>query len=301
MKHVLSALFCWLLLSVFAPAHAALKILATTPEWAALSRELGGDKVDVYAATNAFQDAHRVEAKPSLVARARNADLVVAAGAQLEIGWLPVLLQESGNAHIQPGGPGYFEADSFLRLLEVPTSVDRALGDIHPLGNPHAHLDPRNIALVAKALSARLAQVDAGNAAYYAARGTDFQTRWQAAIARWETQGAPLKGVPVVVIHRDQVYLCHWLGLIELAAIEPKPGVPPTAGYLAQLVTKLSASPPKMILRNAYNDSKAVDWLSEHIHAPVILLPYTVGGTPQAKDLFGLFDDTLNRLLAAAK
>jgi len=301
MKHVLSLLLGVTLLCLLAPAHAAMKILATTPEWAALSRDLGGDKVDVYAATTAFQDAHRVEAKPSLVARARNADLVVAAGAQLEIGWLPVLLQESGNAHIQPGSPGYFEADSFLRLLEVPTSVDRALGDIHPLGNPHAHLDPHNIAVVAKALSARLAQVDAANAAYYAARGADFQTRWQAAIARWETEGALLKGVPVVVIHRDQVYLCHWLGLVELAAIEPKPGVPPTAGYLAQLVTKLSASPPKMILRNAYNDSKAVDWLSEHIHAPVILLPYTVGGTPEAKDLFGLFDDTLNRLLAAAK
>ena len=301
MKHVLPTLLCCLLLGAITPAHAALKVLATTPEWASLSRELGGDKVDVYAATSAFQDAHRVEAKPSLVARARNADLVVAAGAQLEIGWLPVLLQESGNARIQPGSPGYFEADSFLRLLEVPSSVDRALGDIHPLGNPHAHLDPHNIAVVAKALSARLAQMDAANAAYYAARGADFQTRWQAAIARWEAQASPLKGVPVVVIHRDQVYLCHWLGLVELAAIEPKPGVPPTAGYLAQLVTKLAAAPPKMILRNAYNDSKAVDWLSERIHVPVVTLPYTVGGTPEAKDLFGLFDDTLNRLLAAAK
>ena len=301
MKKLSLAMFAVALTVLMSPAQAALKILATTPEWGALSKEIGGDKVDVYTATNAFQDVHRVEAKPSLVARARSADLVFATGAQLEIGWLPVLLQESGNARVQPGTNGYLEADSVLRLLEVPSSVDRSLGDIHPMGNPHAHLDPRNIALVAKALTARLASLDPGNAAYYTARGADFQTRWSAAIAKWEGMAAPLKGVPVVVIHRDQAYLCHWLGLLELAALEPKPGVPPTAGFLAQLVVKLTASPPKMILRNAYNDPKAVEWLSERVHAPVVTLPYTVGGTPEAKDLFSLFDDTLNRLLSAAK
>jgi zinc/manganese transport system substrate-binding protein len=255
----------------------------------------------VYAATNAFQDAHRVEARPSLVARARNADLVVAAGAELEIGWLPVLLHESGNARIQPGAPGYFEADSFLHLLEIPAAVDRSMGDIHPLGNPHAHLDPHNIATVATALSARLAQVDAAHADYYAQRGRDFQAKWQAAIARWESQGASLRGVPVVVIHRDQVYLCHWLGLVEVAAIEPKPGVPPSSAYLAELVGKLAESHPRMILRNAYNDARASDWLSGQTHVPVMLLPYTVGGTPAAKDLFSLFDDTLERLTGARK
>jgi zinc/manganese transport system substrate-binding protein len=283
------------------PAHAALKVLATTPEWGALTTELGGDKVNVYIATNAFQDVHRIDAKPSLVARARSADLVVATGAQLEIGWLPVLLQESGNGRIQPGSPGYFEAASQLQLLEVPSSVDRSMGDIHPLGNPHVHLDPHNIAKVATGLTARLAQLDAANAAFYQSRGADFQQRWNAAIARWETKAAPLKGTPVVIIHRDQVYLNHWLGLKELAAIEPKPGVPPSAGYLAELVTKLTASPPKMILRNAYNDPKAADWLSQRVHAPVVLLPYTVGGTPGAKDLFGLFDDTVARLLGEVK
>jgi zinc/manganese transport system substrate-binding protein len=299
-RHLYSAILV-AALAATVPARAAVKILATTPEWAALTRELGGDKVDVYAATNAFQDVHRVEAKPSLVAHARSADLIVATGAQLEIGWLPVLLQESGNARIQPGGNGYFEATSALRLLEVPSSVDRSLGDIHPQGNPHAQLDPHNIALVAKSLSIRLATVDAANAAFYQTRGADFQARWQAAVTRWEAAATPLRGVNVVVIHRDQVYLCHWLGLHELAAIEPKPGVPPTAGYLAGLVVKLTATPPKMILRNAYNDSKAADWLSERIHAPVVTLPYTVGGTPAAKDLFGLFDDTVNRLLGTAR
>ncbi len=234
-----------------APARAALKVLATTPDWAALTRELGGDKVDVYTATSAFQDVHRVDARPSLVARARSADLIVATGADLEIGWMPVLLQDSGNSKVQPGAPGYFEAAPLVPLLEVPSAVDRSMGDIHPLGNG------------------------------------------------WEAEGARLRGVPVVVIHRDQAYLCHWLGLRELASIEPKPGVPPSARYLAELVTKLSAAPPKVILRNAYNDPRAAEWLAERIHAPVVLLPYTVGGTPEAKDLFGLFDDTLHRLLAA--
>jgi zinc/manganese transport system substrate-binding protein len=283
------------------PAHAALRVLATTPEWGALTTELAGDKVNVYVATNAFQDPHRIDAKPSLVARARSADLVVAAGAQLEIGWLPVLLQESGNGRIQPGSPGYFEADQQLRLLEVPSSVDRSMGDIHPLGNPHAHLDPHNIATVATALTARLAQLDGANAAFYQQRGADFQAKWKEAIARWEARAAPLKGVPIVMIHRDQVYLIHWLGMKELATIEPKPGVPPSAGYLAQLVTKLAATPPKMIMRNAYNDPKAADWLYQRVHAPDVLLPYTVGGTPAAKDLYSLFDDTLTRLLGALK
>lgn len=293
-----------LILALFAlplPAQAALRVLATTPEWAALTRELGGDKVDVYAATSAFQDVHRVDAKPSLVARARNADLVVAAGAELEIGWLPILLRESGNARIQPGNPGYFEADANLRLLEVPSAVDRSMGDVHPQGNPHAHLDARNVAIVATALSARLKLVDPADAPYFEARGADFQLRWRAAMTRWEAQAAPLRGVPIVVIHRDQAYLCHWLGLVEVAAIEPKPGVPPSSSYLAELVTKLSAAPPKMILRNAYNDSKAVDWLAERIHVPVVLLPYSVGGTPAASDLFKLFDDTINRLTGVTK
>jgi zinc/manganese transport system substrate-binding protein len=282
-------------------AHAALKVLATSADWAALASELGGDKVDVYAATTAFQDVHRVDAKPSLVARARSADLIVATGAELEVGWLPVLLQESGNSRIQPGSNGYFEAARQLHLLEIPASVDRSMGDVHPDGNPHLQLDPRNIAVVAKALATRLATLDAANAAYYLARSNDFQQRWQQAMMRWDQQAGPLKGVGVVVIHRDQSYLIQWLGLREIAAIEPKPGVPPSSAYLAALVSRLQADPPRMILRNAYNDAKASDWLSERVHAPVVLLPFSVGGSPGAKDLFGLFDDTLNRLLAVLK
>lgn len=302
LKNISSALtLAVLLLGNAVPSQAALKVLATTPDWGSLATELGGDKVNVYTATSPFQDVHRVDAKPSLVARARSADLVVATGADLEIGWMPVLLQDSGNTKIQPGAQGYFEAAPLVPLLEVPSAVDRSMGDIHPLGNPHVTLDPRNIAIIAKALTARLVILDSANAAYYAARGEDFQKRWQQATEKWQAKAAPLKGTAVVVIHRDQAYLCNWLGLRELASIEPKPGVPPSAGYLGELVAKLSATPPKMILRNAYNDPRAADWLAQRIHVPVVLLPYTVGGTPEAKDLFGLFDDTINRLLAAVK
>jgi zinc/manganese transport system substrate-binding protein len=185
--------------------------------------------------------------------------------------------------------------------MDIPSSTDRSQGDVHPLGNPHIQLDPRYVAVVAGALTARLAELDPANAAYYQARGADFLARWKQAMARWAIEAAPLKGVKVVVIHTDQRYLCRWLGLEQVAAIEPRPGVPPSAGYLAGLVSKLSAEKPKMILRNVYNDPKAVEWLSQKIDVQVVLLPFSVGGTPEAKDLFGLFDDTIRRLLAANK
>jgi len=301
MKKSLNIILISLAALISLPASAALKVLATTPDWGALTQELGGERVDVYVATTAMQDVHRVEARPSLVARARSADLVVATGAELEVGWLPVLIQESGNAHIQRGATGYFEAASALRLLEVPASLDRSMGDIHPQGNPHVQLDPHNIALVARALTARLSALDPSQASFYAARASDFNARWSAALTAWEQKAAPLKGARVVIMHRDQVYLCHWLGMVEVASIEPKPGVPPTAAYLGSLVGKLTAEPPKLILLNAYNDPKAANWLAERVHAPAIVLPFSVGGSPAAKDLFGLFDDTINKLLAAYK
>jgi zinc/manganese transport system substrate-binding protein len=301
MRNLIRGALALFILSLGLPSQAAIRVLATTADWGALTRELGGDRVDVYTATTAMQDVHRVEARPSLVARARTANLLVANGADIEAGWLPVLLQESSNARIQRGAPGYFEATSAVTLVEVPAKLDRALGDIHPYGNPHIQLDPRNVAAVAKALTAKLSAIDPASADYYAARGADFDRRWTEAMSRWQAKIAPLKDVPVVIMHRDQVYLCRWLGLRELAAIEPKPGVPPSAGYLGQLVTRLSTTPPRMILLNAYNDPKAGKWLSERVKAPIVVLPYSVGGSPAAKDLFGLFDDTLDKLLGAAK
>jgi zinc/manganese transport system substrate-binding protein len=281
------------------PAHATLRVLACEPEWGALARELGGDLVDVSVATNAMQDPHQIQAKPSLIARTRNADLVVCTGAELEVGWLPVLLQQSGNEKVQPGQPGNFSAADFVRKLDVPTRLDRSQGDVHAAGNPHIQTDPRNIARVAAALGARLQQVDPQHASQYARLQADFDKRWQQAIAHWTAQGASLKGQPVVSQHKAFVYLYDWLGLNEVAVLEPKPGVEPTASHLQQVLSTLKAAPARMVVFAAYQDPRPSEWLSRNAGIPAVRVPFTVGGTEGAKDLFGLFDDTLARLLAA--
>jgi len=290
-----------LMLAVGAPAAAALNIFACEPEWGALARELGGDKASIYVATTALQDPHRIEARPSLIARARTADLVVCTGAELEIGWMPLVQRQSGNARIQAGQPGYFEAASQLVLIEIPQRVDRSMGDVHAAGNPHVHLDPSNIARVAAALAERMAQLDPGDAAQYRARARAFLERWQQASARWKKEGAPLKGMPIVVYHKDMTYLIRWLGLREVGALEPKPGVPPTASHLSELLTRLGRDPAQAVVRAAYADPRAAQWLSERAKIPALMLPFTVGGSERAKDLYGLFDDTLSRLLAVEK
>ena len=279
---------------------AALRIVTCEPEWSALAQELGGDKVSTYSATTAFQDPHHVQARPGLIARVRNADLLVCTGAELEIGWLPILLRQSGNDKIQPGQPGYVEAASFVPKLEVPTVLDRAAGDVHAAGNPHIQTDPRNIALVATALARRLAEVDPANAAWYQARERDFSGRWQAAIQRWQKEAAPLKGMTIVAHHKGWVYLNHWLGFKEVAELEPKPGVEPTAAHLQEVLDTLKREPAKLIVRSAYEDDRASNWLAQRAHIPAVMLPFTVGGSDKAKDLFGLFDDTIERLLKAA-
>ena len=281
------------------PVFAALNVFACLPEWAALANELGGNKVSVYQASNALQDPHRIEARPSLVARMRSADLAICTGAELEVGWLPVLLQTAGNQKVQPGKPGFIAAAELVEKLEVPTRLDRAEGDIHPAGNPHIQLDPHNIAKVAKVVTERLELLDNANASYYEARGQDFQSRWQQATARWEKDAAPLRGAKVVCHHKSATYLLHWLGMVEVMNVEPKPGVPPSAGHLAELVTRLKAEPADFITRSMYNDPKATQWLAERTGIPLVALPYTVGGTPEAKDLFDLFDDSIARLKKA--
>ena len=283
------------------PALAALSIFACEPEWGALSKELGGDKVNVYTATTALQDPHRIEARPSLISRARTADLLVCTGAELELGWLPLVQTQSGNARIQQGRPGYFEAARSVSLIEVPQRLDRAQGDVHAQGNPHIHLDPRNIARVATALAERMAELDAPEAGHYRARAKDFVQRWAQAMARWEKDGAALQGMSVVVYHRDLSYLLNWLGMREAGALEPKPGIPPSTGHLSELAAKLAREPAKAVVRSAYNDPRPAEWLAERTRIAVVTVPYTVGGTDKAKDLFGLFDDTVARLAAAAK
>ncbi|MDD5297115.1 MAG: zinc ABC transporter substrate-binding protein [Rhodocyclaceae bacterium] len=283
------------------PACAALNILACEPEWGALAQQLGGDKVTIYQATNAFQDPHHVQAKPSLLARARNADMVVCTGAQLEIGWLPILLQQAGNPKIQAGQPGNFEAAQFVRRLEVPTSVDRSLGDVHPGGNPHIQTDPRNIGLVAEALARRLADIDPANRAYYQANAKAFAERWNAAVRNWETEAAPLRGMNIVVHHKAFVYLENWLGLREVATLEPRPGVEPTGAHLSEVLAQLQRQPARAVIRAAYSDGRGSEWLAERAKIPALVLPFTVGGSDRAKDLFGLFDDTVQKLLSAAR
>ena len=283
------------------PAFAQLKVLACEPEWGALAQELAGDKVSVSSATTALQDPHHIEARPSLIARARNADLLVCTGSELEVGWLPLLLTQSGNARIQPGTPGFLETAQYVLRLEIPKILDRSLGDIHPGGNPHIHLDPRNIAKVAEVLRDRLMQIDSANADFYKSRTAAFLARWGAAIRRWESQAAPLKGMTMVVYHKDLSYLNQWLGLREIGSLEPKPGVPATTAHLADLVARMQREPAKVIVYSAYNSPQAAQFLSDRSKIPAVMLPYTVGGSDRAKDLFGLFDDTLARLLAVAK
>jgi zinc/manganese transport system substrate-binding protein len=298
-SNLFASLFA-LAVAAFAPAaNAALNVLACEPEWGALVQELAGDRASVYVATTALQDPHRIQAKPSLIASARNANLVVCTGAELEIGWLPILLRQAGNAAIQSGQPGYFEAAGYVNKLEVPTRLDRAEGDIHAAGNPHLQMDPRNFVPIAEALAGRLAKIDGANAAFYQGRHADFAKRWAAAIERWQTQAQPLRGVAVVVQHKAFPYLEQWLGLVEVAALEPKPGVEPTTGSLTEVLNQLQQTPAKMILRAAYNDGRSSEWLAQRAKLPVVVLPFTVGGSDKARDLFGLFDDTVARLLAA--
>ena len=292
---VAAAMAAWI-----APARADLNVFATVPEWGALVQELGGDKVKVYTATNALQDPHHVEAKPSLIARARTADLVVSTGAELEIGWLPLILQQAGNPKVQPGRPAYFEAAAYVPLLGKPTRLDRSEGDVHPQGDPHIQADARNIARVAAPLAAKMAELDAPNAALYQSRLKSFNERWSAAVARWEREAAPLKGVPIVVQHKAFTYLIDWLGMKEIAALEPKPGLEPTTAHLASVLETLQKTPAKMVLRSAYQSDRASQWIAERTKVKAVLLPFTVGGTDAAKDLFGLFDDTIQRLLKGA-
>lgn len=281
------------------PAQAVLNVLACEPEWGALVKEIAADQANVYNASTALQDIHHIQARPSLLAAARRADLLVCSGAELEVGWLPVLTRESGNPKIQPDAPGYFEAARFVTLIDVPTRLDRSEGDVHAQGNPHFQTDPRYIAKVAAALAERLAQVDPANAATYRSRQQAFAQRWQQAIARWEAKGAALRGVRVVEHHKAFSYLFRWLGIENVGYLEPKPGLEPSTGHMAQLLETQKARPAKLVVRTSYNDPRASEWFAERAKVPAVMLPISVGGDDAAKDLFTWFDDLLDRLLKA--
>ncbi|MFY9259925.1 MAG: zinc ABC transporter substrate-binding protein [Gallionella sp.] len=298
MKKIITLL---LLLSLSHTAHAEVNVFACEPEWAALTQLLAGKLATIYTATGALQDPHRVEARPSLIAKARRANLVVCTGAELEVAWLPVILRESGNNAVQLGSAGYFSAAQAVKMLDVPTHLDRANGDVHAGGNPHIQTDARNFLPIADALSKRLVQLDPANSAYYQQQLATFNQQWRAALVKWEKQAAPLQGVSILVQHEGFPYLNQWLGLKQIASLEPKPGMEPSASYLSSVLTTLQQHPVKMVLRAAYQDARPSVWVAERAHIHTVVLPYTVGGSDQAVDLFSLFNDTIAQLLAGLK
>lgn len=291
---------CALLLAVSATAQAKLNIFACEPEWAALSEELAGDLAKVYKATTAKQDPHRIEARPSLIAKMRRADLVVCAGAELEVGWLPLLQRQASNKKVLSGELGYFEAAMQVERLDVHEQVDRSMGDVHASGNPHVHLDPRRLLTVAEKLNLRLQQIDAANSAKYQANFVSFKERWNSAVQGWEKMALPLKGKKVIVQHKNWSYFTDWLGMQEVADLEPKPGLPPTAGHLAQVINIAQKEQPFATLVSAYQSPKSAKWLQEKTDVPLLHLAYTVGGTDNADSLIRLYDSMLSALLEAA-
>lgn len=288
-------------LLISSQAMAKIDVFACEPEWAALTQEIGGQQVKVKSATTGLQDPHHIQARPSLLARARRADMLVCTGAELEVGWLPVLLQKTGNSKIQPGQPGYFMATQAVKLLEIPSKLDRSQGDVHAAGNPHIQTDPRRIAKVAKALSTRLQQIDPTHAADYAKNYSDFNQRWSKSMQGWQQQAKALRGKSIIVQHKNWIYLENWLGLKEVATLELKPGVPATTSHLSQVLNIAKAQHAEAIIYAAYQSPKSANWLASKSSLPAVKLPFTIGGTAQAKDLFSLFDDTITQLTRAIK
>jgi len=293
-----------IILLIVAPlrANADLKLFACEPEWAALAHEIGGKKIKSNSATNALQDPHYIQARPSLIAKIRSADLIVCSGGQLEVGWLPMLLRKGNNPDVMPGTPGFLEASMFVNRLDVSTDTDRSQGDVHPQGNPHIQTNPYNIQLVAEAITERMALLDNSNASFYRQGLADFKLRWSESIIGWEKSGAELRGKKVITHHKSWVYLEDWLGLEEVANLEAVSGVPPTASHLADLLERFGDdNSVDFIIRAPFQSEKPSKWLSERTGIPAVMLPLSVGGSDDSNDLFAMFDDILDRLLSAQR
>jgi zinc/manganese transport system substrate-binding protein len=287
-------------LLLFSPlvSRADLNVFACEPEWAALASEIGGDKVNTNSATNPLQDPHYIQARPSLIAKIRRAELIVCSGAGLEAGWLPMLLRKGNNPDVMPGSPGFLEASAYVKRLDVMTNVDRSQGDVHPQGNPHIQTNPYNIMLVAKAMAERMKLLDADNAQIYQRGWESFNQRWLDAIENWEKRASPLRGKRVIAHHKSWIYLEDWLGLEEVATLEPVSGIPPTAGHLGSLLDRFASDrDADFIIRAPFQSEKASNWLSERTGIPAIMLPLSVGGSDDANDLFSLFDIIIDKLL----
>ncbi|UXK09201.1 zinc ABC transporter substrate-binding protein [Shewanella putrefaciens] len=276
-------------------AHAELNVFACEPEYAALAKELA-PTANIYSATTALQDPHQVQARPSLIAKMRQADLVVCAGADLEVGWLPMLQMKSANAKVQSTEKGLFFAADHIETLDKLASVDRSMGDVHAQGNPHLHFDPMRLLQVATALTSKMAQLDPASEAHYQQSLADFTARWQAAIPRWEQQAKGLQGKKVIAYHSSFRYLFNWIGIEQVADLEPKPGLAPTSGHLASLLTRAEQGDILAVVVASYQDERGAKWLGEKAHLPVLMLPMSVGGNDSSKDLFSLYDSVISLL-----
>ena len=275
---------------------AKLNVFACEPEWAALVNELGGKHVKVRVAISPFQDPHRIEARPSLIARLRRADLLVCNGAGLEQGWLPLVLRRASNGKVLPGQPGHFLAANHVTLAGKPVSLDRSHGDIHADGNPHIHTSPENILLVARALSQRLATVDAQNALFYQQRFKTFSQTWSASMKEWRLQAVGLKGKRIVSQHKTWEYLLKWVGVELVTTIEDKPGVTPSLRRLNQVLAISKSRKVKLIVFASHTDPKTARWLSGRSGIKAVELPYTVGSQQQTATLKEYFDTIMQKL-----
>jgi len=299
---VTSALAGAALLITVGAAEAALNVVTTTSDLASIVSEVGGDKIAVESLARGYQDPHFVEAKPSFVLKLNKADLLVVVGRDLEIGWLPALINQARNARIQPGADGYFDASLTAKILDLPTGqLTRAMGDVHPLGNPHYWLDPENGRLIAKAVQAKLSQKDPANAAYYAQRAADFDRRLSEAQQRWKSMMAPYKGIKVVTYHRSWANFADAFAIDVIGYVEPKPGIPPTPQHTLDVIQAMRAQGIKLIIVEPYFDSKTPNSIASQTGGQVLVLPPSVGGVPAASDYLKLFDTNISLLVGAIK
>jgi ABC-type Zn uptake system ZnuABC Zn-binding protein ZnuA len=294
------ALSTLLLLAAPAIARAQLRVVTTTEDLASLAREVGGDKIAVESLSSGTQDPHFVEPKPSLLLKLNRAALLVAVGRELELAWLPPLLTQARNAKIQPGTPGYLDASTGVRILEIPTGqITRAMGDVHPAGNPHYWLDPRNGLVIARAIEARLGELVPAERAYFAQRVAAFAQRLADAEKRWDAKLAPYKGAKIVTYHRSWANFVERFGLNVVGYIEPKPGIPPPPRHIVDLIADMRQQQIKVILVEPYFDLRTPESIARETGAAVLVMPPSVGGVTAAGDYIALFDYDVNLLVSA--
>jgi zinc/manganese transport system substrate-binding protein len=283
-------------------ASAAIKVVATTQDLAAIVAEIGGDKVLVESIAKGYQDPHFVEAKPSFIIKLHSADLLIVVGRDLEVAWLPPLITQSRNASIQPGGAGYLDASQNVRILDLPTGqITRAMGDVHPTGNPHYWLDPGNGRIIAKAVQTKLSDMSRGDAAYFAQRYADFDRRLSEAEKRWKTAMAPYKGMKVVTYHRSWTNFADAFGLDVIGYVEPKPGIPPSPAHTLDLQQEMKKRNIKILLVEPYFDLKTPNAIGRDTGAKVVVLPPSVGGVKEITNYIELFDYDVNLVVSAIK